>query len=149
MSSFTDTLILSPLRTDPSKWIVRKSFSYDVGKIGSGDIITVPMGFVTDLTSIPRLFWSILPRWEAYGPAAIIHDYLYFSHEKTKDEADLIFYEGMIVLGVKKSTATIMYNSVKFFAASSYKNRDSYIIKTTEETITLNKLDIPPLSHTN
>ena len=42
-----------------------------------GALIIVPVGFVTNLASVPRLFWRIFPRdggkWRA---AAVIHDYM-------------------------------------------------------------------------
>ena len=43
----------------------------------NGQKITVPAGFKTDLASIPRLFWRILPRdGGKYRAAAVVHDYM-------------------------------------------------------------------------
>lgn len=39
--------------------------------------ITVPMGFVTDLASIPRGLWNLFPPHGRYDYAAVVHDYLY------------------------------------------------------------------------
>jgi len=39
--------------------------------------ITVPAGFVTDLASIPRWAWTLLPPDGPWVKAAIIHDFLY------------------------------------------------------------------------
>jgi hypothetical protein len=39
--------------------------------------IVVPAGFVTDLASIPRLLWNVLPPIGAYDDAAVVHDYLF------------------------------------------------------------------------
>src|SRR5258708_33483224 len=44
--------------------------------------ITVPVGFVTDLASVPRVFWSLLPPAARYSYPAIIHDYLYWFQMK-------------------------------------------------------------------
>jgi len=39
--------------------------------------VTVPAGFVTDLASVPRLLWAIVPRDGLYNGAAVVHDFLY------------------------------------------------------------------------
>jgi len=140
MSSFTENPIVSPLKNG-EKWVVRKEFFYDVGFEGSKDTIVVPSGFVTDFASVPRVLWSIFPKWGVYGPASIIHDYLYFSHEKTREEADYIFYEGMLVLGIKKWKAKILYNAVKIFGKDNYKKSKSYMIEMLNEKIEISKME--------
>lgn len=122
MSAFTENLIVSPL-PDGKTWVLRKRFSYDVGEEGSGETIEVPAGFITDFASIPRLFWMIYPKWGKYGNAAVIHDYLYWMQEKKypRKRADEIFYEGMLVLDVRKFTAKILFWAVKYFAALAWK----------------------------
>ena len=57
----------------------------------SSEIITIPKGFVTDLTSIPRFFWSAFPKSGPYMSAAILHDYLYWDQRCTREQADRIF----------------------------------------------------------
>ncbi|MGT3199083.1 DUF1353 domain-containing protein, partial [Yersinia enterocolitica] len=64
------------------------------------DVIKVPTGYVTDLASVPRVFWALFPPHGRYAKAAIIHDYLYDNALRTKKEADKIFLDGMQVLGV-------------------------------------------------
>ena len=56
---------------------------------GHGNI-SVPKGFVTDLASIPRLFWTIFPPAAAYSYPAIIHDYLYWFQPCSRETADNI-----------------------------------------------------------
>ena len=46
--------------------------------------VDVPIGFVTDLASIPRIFWSILRPDGAYTYPAIVHDYLYWDADAAK-----------------------------------------------------------------
>ncbi len=43
---------------------------------GGADTITVPEGFTTDLASVPRLFWSLLPPTGVYERSAVLHDWL-------------------------------------------------------------------------
>ncbi len=64
---------------------------------------------ITDLASVPRIFWTPLPPDGKYAKAAIIHDYLYDNALRTKKEADLILLDGMTVLGVPKWKRTVMY----------------------------------------
>ena len=57
--------------------------------------VTVPVGFVTDLASIPPIFFSTLRPDGKYTHPAIIHDYQYWMQDVTKEEADEIFRLGM------------------------------------------------------
>ena len=57
--------------------------------------ITVPKGFVTDLASIPPVFFSLLRPDGEYTHPAVIHDYLYWSQSVDRDTADEIFNLGM------------------------------------------------------
>ena len=139
MSSFTESPMLTPLNCG-KRWAVRKEFSYEVGHLGSGDKITVPVGFITDLVSTPKPLWSILPPFGRYLSSAIIHDYLYFSHDRNKKESDEIFYEGMIVLGVSKWKANLIYQAVRIFGSSSYKKPSGYRLETTDEYVEIKKL---------
>jgi hypothetical protein len=120
MSSFTSLLVVSPLENGKD-WVLRKEFSYDVGYLGSGDTITVPAGFVTDFASVPKTFWGILPRWDKYGQAAVLHDYLYNSLKRSRIDSDKIFLEAMEVLDVPKWKSRVMYQSVRMFGSKHYK----------------------------
>ncbi|MHC4061042.1 MAG: DUF1353 domain-containing protein [Planctomycetota bacterium] len=119
MSIFTENLIISPL-PDGRTWVSRKAFSYDVGEEGSGETIKVPAGFITDFASVPRLFWAFFPTWGKYGNAAVIHDYLYWEQSYPRERADEIFLEGMLVLGVEKGRAKLLYNAVKHFGKRAW-----------------------------
>lgn len=124
MSSFTDPLIVRHL--DGRRWQVMKEFSYHVGSEDSDEVITVPVGFITDFASIPRLFWSLIgaPTGK-YGKAAVIHDYLYYTcglnTQYTRAKCDYIFYEAMQVLGIPFWKRWLMYHSVKMFAWIPWK----------------------------
>ena len=115
MSSFTKPLILKFLdtRKDLFRFELVEPFEYHVGEIGSGDIVSVPQGFRTDFASVPRIFWRIVPPVGLYGKAAVVHDYLYDSRERSRADADKIFLEAMIVLGVPKLQRNLMYRAVR------------------------------------
>ncbi len=110
-----DTITPS-MKPDPNRtgwWVLQDSISYDVGHAGSGDRITVPAGFETDLASVPRALWSILPPFGKYMPAALIHDYGYITQARSRKETDLIFRESMKVLGVSWRRRNVMYWAVR------------------------------------
>jgi Protein of unknown function (DUF1353) len=53
--------------------------------------VRVPIGFVTDFASIPRMFWSVLRPDGTYSYAAVIHDYLYWEQYLSREASDAIF----------------------------------------------------------
>lgn len=121
MSSFTTPAILQLL--DHYKWRVFTPFSFYKGtKENRKYTIVVPVGYETDLTSVPRILWTIFPPHGKYAKAAIIHDFMYDQALKTKKEADNCFYEGMLVLGVPKWKAKILYLGAKFFGKGKYND---------------------------
>lgn len=83
--------------------------------------VTVPSGFVTDLASIPRIFWSILPTDGVYAYSAIIHDYLYWEQPVDRDEADLIFRYSMEDFKVDGATIATIYKAVRLGGAGAWK----------------------------
>jgi hypothetical protein len=57
--------------------------------------VTVPPGFVTDLASIPPVFWNVLSPNARYSYPAIIHDYLYWFQTCTRGQADAVLKMAM------------------------------------------------------
>ena len=120
MSSFITPLIVTPM-PDGRRWKLWKEFSYHIGTEYSKDFIHVPAGFVTDFTSVPWFLWQFLPSWGKYGKAAVVHDYCYQTHCRTRREADNIFYEAMLVGGTKQWKARIMWAGVRIFGWLAWK----------------------------
>lgn len=109
MSLFTGNLTLTHLNADWRLWQIETPLRYEVGHEGSGRVIEVPAGFVTDGASVPRLLWPLFPSWGRYSRAAVIHDYLGHllvnerqphAEGRTQAQIDAIFYEAMEVCGV-------------------------------------------------
>ncbi|HAT1685296.1 TPA: DUF1353 domain-containing protein, partial [Klebsiella oxytoca] len=69
----------------------------------------------------PRILWTFLPPDGRYAKAAIIHDWMYDNALRTKKEADLIFLDGMTVLGVPKWKRRVMYLAVRVFGRGQYR----------------------------
>jgi Protein of unknown function (DUF1353) len=84
--------------------------------------LTVPMGFVTDFASVPRLFWSLLPPIGRYGYAALFHDFVYWEQTTTRRDADLVFRTTMIELGVSKLVTFVLYESVRLFGSFAWRS---------------------------
>jgi hypothetical protein len=82
--------------------------------------VDVPVGFVTDFASIPRPFWSLLPPDGEYTYPAIIHDYLYWTQERTREMADRILEFGMQDLHVNSLTIGTIYNAVRVFGGAAW-----------------------------
>lgn len=114
MSSFTEKLTLTQIGAE--LWETDREFSYEVGNLGSGDVITVPKGFVTDCASVPFPFKMFIPVSGLYNQAAVLHDYLYATQTRSRKEADNIFLEAMTVLGVNVIKRQLMYRAVRLFA---------------------------------
>ncbi|MGO4552079.1 DUF1353 domain-containing protein [Lysobacter sp. 2RAF19] len=85
--------------------------------------VVVPVGFVTDLTSVPQWVWSSGIRPEGpYAFAAIIHDYLYWTQERPKAEADEIFLFAMQDSKVDKKLRDRIYTAVKNYGGNAWVN---------------------------
>lgn len=75
--------------------------------------VRVPVGFVTDFTSIPRVFWSALPKDGLYTYPAIIHDYLYWEQPVSREDADTIFRFAMEDFKVGVVAKNAIYSGVR------------------------------------
>jgi hypothetical protein len=100
------------------------------------DIITVPAGFKTDLASIPRPLWALLPPFWKYSKASVIHDYLLAQNKLiedklTVDRINMIFKQGMKDLGVNKYQIAVIYFAVQLWLKSKNKVLAAWSILTT------------------
>ena len=105
---------------DSEWWILTASLPTRIGN--STEIITVPKGFVTDLTSIPRFFWSAFSKTGPYMSAAILHDYLYWDQRCTRAEADKIFDIEMKSYGVNDTSRKLIFSAVSEFGEAAWKS---------------------------
>lgn len=108
-------------------WSVQEGFSFYIGKKEDNRWVHVPAGFLTDGASVPRPLWAIIPPWGPWGQAAIVHDYLceYLSITVdgrpvsiTRQYADLLFLEMLIVLGVPELKRKMLYSAVAAYTAT-------------------------------
>ena len=93
----------------------------------SGELVSAPTGFVTDFASTPQILWSLgMPSSGEYDAAAVIHDRMYQTHAIgfrpiQRAEADDVFYEAMLALGVWRSKAWLMWLGVRIGGAGPWE----------------------------
>jgi hypothetical protein len=87
--------------------------------------VTVPKGFVTDLTSVPPVFFTVLRPEGPYAYAAVIHDYLYWVQDRTRLEADEALRLVMDEFPVNAADKWAIFAGVRVGGAGPWKtNRD-------------------------
>lgn len=92
--------------TNPISWKPEKDSVYKKA-------ISVPKGFVTDLTSVPPLFFSVLRPDGDYVYAAIIHDWCYWNQHVTRDEADTVINDCMVHFKISALDRVPIHEMVK------------------------------------
>jgi hypothetical protein len=101
---------VAQISPDPALFMVSYQLYY---KTKNEHEIVVPVGFITDLASIPSwLWWWESPHEGTMGPA-IVHDYLYWQQQCTKDEADAVMYLAMNDVGIRSSKREVIYLGVR------------------------------------
>lgn len=100
-------------------WVLSSTVEYYSEVLGS--TVSVPIGFFTDLASVPRVMRWVVPVANAKNRrAAIVHDYLCYEdvQEKygiTQRQADEIFREALEVCGVSMIGRWGMWTPVRVF----------------------------------
>ena len=112
-------LVITPANLEMTRW----RLMWDVIiQLESGRRFIIPAGFVTDFASVPRCFWFILPPMGRYGKAALLHDWLYYTKYLPRSEADRVFLEVMLMMGVRSWKAYVMYSAVRLFGWIKWKS---------------------------
>lgn len=144
MSQFANNLVLvqwcdpdgkAIVRDGRSQWLLVQQLIYDVGEEFSGESIRVPMGFLTDLASVPAPFRNHLPPDGSWAKAAVVHDFLYATagtgifhgfryidrlEPYTRHEADDILLEAMAALDVPAAQRREIYSGVRLGGAGGW-----------------------------
>lgn len=111
---------LTVTKIDKDLWVVEIPFRYYIGD--ESHYIDVPDGTLTDFASVPRILWPIVAPDGEHTQAAVLHDYLYKSHIKSRKEADEIFLEAMEVLKVPKWKREAMFWAVRLFGSPAWNS---------------------------
>lgn len=118
---FKSIVVVSPF-ADGKFWYLRSPLNW---LSSDGVTITVPEGFVTDFATIPRYLWMILPKWEKYGPAAVVHDYLYWEQKYngeviTRKKADNYMLEAMRDCGVSCCKRKVIHKVLRLLGGFAW-----------------------------
>lgn len=82
--------------------------------LSNGQAIVIPRGFVTDLATVPRLFWGIISPSGRHDLACLTHDYLLENNwERRTADRELRFL--LIRSGVRPLKTNLMYHAVRLY----------------------------------
>ena len=101
-----------------------RDFGYDTKNLrideNNNFWIDIPVGFVTDFASVPRIFWSLIPPTGVKSRGALIHDWLYTNHPEGRKWVDNVFLEAMKLAGESWLTRNICYYAVRVAARPAW-----------------------------
>lgn len=83
-------------------------------------VITVPVGFETDFSSVPRVPIAFLLTADSFHEPAVIHDFLYATKLLPRDLADKVLQEACEAEGVPWWRRTLVYWGVRVGGASHF-----------------------------
>lgn len=115
-------------------YIVARRYAVSV-QFDGGDWwpIVVPAGFVTDLSSVPRMARAVVDRVGPQLEASVVHDFLYVAwqdvagrgaREADREFADLVLLAGMWEARVGSIQRWMIYRAVRAFGSAAYRSRD-------------------------
>lgn len=81
----------------------------------AGSVYVVKEGFVSDLLTIPRCLWWLIPPHK-YPSAAILHDYFCRESWISRADGDQLFYEALLHSNAPNWKAKVMYWCVRLYA---------------------------------
>jgi hypothetical protein len=90
-------------------------------QVGKFEAVEVPAGFVSDLASIPPIFYTALRPDGEYAYAAIIHDFLYWTQTRPRKTADQVFRLAMADFEVSNTTISAIYQAVRRFGGRPWE----------------------------
>lgn len=83
--------------------------------------ITIPVGFITDFASVPRLFRAFITGHDNTKMPAVLHDWLYRKGIGTRKEADKMFLMAMKENGVPWWKRRMAYRGVRLGGGFSWQ----------------------------
>ncbi len=117
VSAFLDIIHPTPL-PDGVNWRHESIFRYQSTLLGA--VIESPVGRITDFTSTPQAIWNQIPPWGKHGPAACVHDEMYWTQDFTREQADDVLREAMELLGVTPTLIGLIYDGVRMFGQHAW-----------------------------
>jgi hypothetical protein len=96
---------------DDGRWVLVAALIYQSDVAGC--TFVVPAGFETDLASVPRLPLVYLLTGNTSAAAAVVHDWLYSSHQVSRKMADAVLREASQATGVPGWRRWLMWAGVR------------------------------------
>lgn len=124
-------------RLDSGFYYLKEQYRWEAaGRIDGLERIVVSAGFVTDLSSIPALFWSVLPPKNIYAIPTVLHNYLYWTQTVPRSVADKVFLVAMRDADVDEKLIKIFTAAITAFGghkwqanATAKKNGERRVLK--------------------
>ncbi len=132
---------------EPLTWEWEKSHQWVLPNITKVQAVT---NFVTDLTSVPRIFWQLIPRRGPYAYGAVIHDYLYWHQsyngfDVNRETADRVLKLAMDDMSVPSLQATAIFEAVRWFGGWAWE-RNIQLRQEGERRLLARRPDNPTIS---
>ncbi|CDY79501.1 hypothetical protein BGLT_02282 [Caballeronia glathei] len=119
MSKFLTSLVMqNATDQDDGKWRLTQPLVYDSDV--AGRVFVVPVGFVTDLASVPRVPIAYLLAGGTSAEASVVHDAIYTYHWVSREIADAVLREASAVTQVPWLRRQIMWLAVRCFGGSHW-----------------------------
>ena len=96
--------------------VLHADFKVEYGE----SMVLVPVGFPTDLASVPKVFRSLISKVTGVE-ASIVHDWLYDQRAGTRKAADDLFY-AMLKQSESRWVAWIMYRAVRLGGSGVWRD---------------------------
>jgi hypothetical protein len=113
-------------RLDDERWVLVDPIIYQ----GNEDTWAIPVGFVTDFASVPRVAVWLIPRFGRFTPAAILHDWLVNDGIRggliSPVDADGVFRRVMRELGVPPVRRWLAWAGVRWSATTQAHRRPGW-----------------------
>jgi len=121
---------------DGSHWMLQSPLIQGFGK-DRVYLIIVPRGFVTDFASVPQplqVLRGVRTVADRYANAALVHDYLYWVQDCTREQADRIMELALREAGISFLERKLIYEGLRQFGQSAWdahrKERQAGFLKT-------------------
>lgn len=122
MSKFLTQLVMeNATDQDDGKWRLTAPLVYQSDVAGT--TFVVPVGFVTDLASVPRVPIAYMLAGGTSNEASVIHDFIYTTHPVDRKTADAVLREASAVTGVPAWRRAIMWAAVRAFGGSHWDSQ--------------------------
>lgn len=124
MSAFLSKLVVEQVDTEAGEgrgsWQLVQPLVYRSASLSIE--LTVPIGFITDFASVPRVPFVFDWLGDRGHLAATLHDWLYSTPHPLphREAADDILYEALLAQGVGEIEATLIYEGVRIGGGSHY-----------------------------